>query len=328
MWLWQRFRTRQAVGICAVIMLGGYIIISSERISGIRYNYFFHDFGRNIAKNVEKNAVLMFDQVLFDEPGSTTAYYTGVLKKRTDMRIIALSGTMFENIYGDDYFDIPLSGRLRRRINSEQHLLETSLPVYIALMDKHANSRLGVLGSRGLVYKRNGEDKNIWPFYIRREYFPKRQIISDYPSRLVLTHYPYFEGKYYMDKKNLQTAARLFNECTVYGYDFEWLMSNLGSIYARHYDIDTAYDYFTKSLMLDPFYPDAYFGLGYVCLKKQEYIKAKAFLQKCIEIKKDYENAYYNLGAVESALGNTMQAEMYFQQYRLYTEHQPASMHN
>lgn len=296
-----------------------FIIFSNSRISGTRTNFYFHDFAANIVKGVEKRGLLMFDQLLFDEYGSGVAYLTDVLSKRRDMQVIARSGTMFNNVYGDDFFDLDGVGRKNKRRSVERLFLDRQENrFFIAVMDKNKADVNSELYCDGLIYKSSEKPGPPWFAYVRRELMPGRDYPEDYPTRLVLAHYPYFKGKCSLGSKEYIAADRSFMECSEYGYDFEWLMFNIGSVYSRRGDLKKAGEYYEKALFLDPFFPDTYFGLGYVYLKKGKIETAEGFLEKCVDLDPNYSQAYYNLGFVKYKLGKRSEAKANFDKYFSY----------
>jgi len=281
------------------------ILLAGPRIANTRGNLALYDFGSNMLRGVALGGTLFLDTVLFDEYGSGLVFQRGCLNKRNDVTVYARSGTMFTSLYGDDFFDLSPSRRRERRHQAEASFAASLTgPFYCAAMNPAVSPVKG-MAANGLIYARADGPSDIWRFYAQRELMPARSRPHDYPTRLVLAHYPYFEGKDMFARGEFEQAHRLFRESTLYGYDFEWLYYNIGSIYARANDISRAEEYLREALERDPFFPDTWFGLGYVALVKQEFGQAERFLEQCIELKPSYAQAYNNLAVAKQNLGKT-----------------------
>ncbi|MFH1283288.1 MAG: DUF2723 domain-containing protein [bacterium] len=300
------------------------IIFSGDRIHGSRDNFYFHDFSKNIVKGAEKNGTLFLDEILFDEYGSGLAYLTNVLYLRRDLIIIAKSGAMFENIYGEDFFDLSFPEKEKRKRNIENNLFKAdNLKLCIAVMDKNRISTQKELISNGLIYKTYSKGITPWFAYSRREIISKRALNNDYPTKLVLVHYPYFQGKFSLDMKDALMAEKYFNECLMYGYDLEWLQFNIGSVYSQFGDLKRAEYFYSNAFRLDPYFPNTYFGLGYIYLTRNEYPTAERYFLKCLELNPNFSKAYYNLGLIKYNSGRISEAKYYFNKYFQFEPESP-----
>jgi len=297
-----------------------------DRIAGSRYHFFLWDFGNNILRTCASRASLIFDTKLFDEYASSVAYATQVEEKRKDISLISRSGTIFKNIYGDDFYYMQGEKRIRLIKKQEKKLFnETAGPVYYAVMDR------GVLPEaeyryRGLLSIHGDTPEDIYPFYIRRELFERKHAIADYPTRLIAVHYPYFKGKMCKEINNLKKADILFASCRRFGRDMEWLMYNIGALYSASGDLMQAEAYYLKALYLDPFFPDTYFGMGYVYFIRQAYQQAEYAFKQTIRLKPDFADAYYNLGAAQWSLGKKDSARESWKTFLAYKPDSPEAV--
>ncbi len=78
-------------------------------------------------------------------------------------------------------------------------------------------------------------------------------------------------------------------------YSFR-VYNNLGDVYAKIGDYDTAIEMFQTSLKLDPSYADAVHNLGYVYLQKGDTQNAKKYLLQSYEMNPRLYGATYKLG--------------------------------
>ncbi|MBI4395455.1 MAG: DUF2723 domain-containing protein, partial [Elusimicrobia bacterium] len=185
---------RKRIWLAGVLVLG----VAIEQAASVsrpwfRWNLAFHDFGRNVCASLAPQSLLLIDRVLFDEPTSCLMNRLLVERKRPDLRVIYRPGTLFELFYGEDVLEIPRSRRLARQEEREKTLwagLDRPLAVFAIARENlppfpfHLN---------GLLYQKERlrfpEDE----FFIRRDIL--RETARDYPTRLILVHYPYWQAK-------------------------------------------------------------------------------------------------------------------------------------
>lgn len=302
-WLLQRIRAfvrvsglyEKAAGVLILFIC----VYPLDHINNSRFHFYLRDFGNNIVKSCAPESSLIFDTKLFDEYGSSVAYITLVEKKRTDLTLISRSGTMLKNIYGNNFYYLRGEKRLELiRTQEELWINKSTHPVYYAVMDRNvlpdgSYRYYGLLNIRGDTYI------NPYPLYVQRALYKENMHLLDYPTRLLLVHYPYFKGKMYMEKNDVEQAQILFESCMNYGWDMEWLMYNIGAVYSAYGDLDKAEQYYTTALYLDPFFPDTYFGLGFVYYRRKRYEQAEYAFKQVIKLNPDFVDAYYNLGVAQ-----------------------------
>ena len=69
----------------------------------------------------------------------------------------------------------------------------------------------------------------------------------------------------------------------------------------------------TKSIKLNPRYPNAYYNLAGLSLDKGNLLQAEIYLRKAIELKSDFPSAHYNLGFILKNLGKLQEAKLHIQ---------------
>ncbi|MBD3271416.1 MAG: DUF2723 domain-containing protein [Elusimicrobia bacterium] len=303
---------RQLIVVC----IAGIFIIPGKRFTGSRHHYAVLDFGANITRTVPVHSTIVLDTKLFDEYGSSLAHKTLVQQKRPDLTIIARSGTMFADIYNNRIFSLPEPQQLKKMKQMEQALHDTTnFPWYYCAMDRN-RLPMGTYTYHGLLHYYGSKSHEPWPFYVRRDSMLAQQ--DDYPTRLVLVHYPYFHAKQNMESGALQQAGQYFSQALYYGKDMEWLMYNIGSVWSAHGQLNNAEDFFTRAVSLDPFFPDAYFGLGFVYFKKQQYERAETMFRHTLRLNPGYHDAWYNLGVAQWERGKKDSAYESWEQFLAY----------
>ena len=74
---------------------------------------------------------------------------------------------------------------------------------------------------------------------------------------------------------------------------------------------DEAQALYEQALVLDPGLVDALNNLGFIYLRKTDYVSAGKHFEKAIRLKPDYVDAYYNLACVYALEGKSAQSLSY-----------------
>lgn len=79
-------------------------------------------------------------------------------------------------------------------------------------------------------------------------------------------------------------------------------------------DLDAAYDYASKLIELDPYFPAVYNGLGYLYLRKNEMDKARAAFEMYLELAPAEPNAHDSMGEYYMLTEDYAKAAAYYDQ--------------
>ena len=82
----------------------------------------------------------------------------------------------------------------------------------------------------------------------------------------------------------------------------------MGKVEQELGNIDSAIEYFIQAINLDPGSYKIYYRLSSVYNLQKQYENAKTSAKDCLNIKRNYAPAYYELGVSEKALGNNVAA--------------------
>jgi tetratricopeptide (TPR) repeat protein len=156
---------------------------------------------------------------------------------------------------------------------------------------------------QGLVYRRDPAAGPSGPFLIRRD--DRLKPPADYPSGLMLAHYPYMAAKAAFEKNDPKTANAEVRRAARWGDSMEWLQSNLGSLWSRwgagegwqgEVGALKAREYFERSVAIDPLFPAGQYGLGYVQLKARDYGSAALTFEAACRMRPHWADALYMWG--------------------------------
>ncbi len=265
-----------------------------------RWNFVFRDFGRNLTASLEPRSLLLIDRVMFDEPTSCLLNALEVERRRPDLRVIYRPGTLFELFYGEDYLEIPRDARGRRQEEREKQLWANVDRPVAAMAFVRENLPDFPFQLRGLLYQARTGASPV-PFYMDRN---RPFLWPDYPSRLIAVHTPYWLTKGAFESQEMESAERLSRRTGNEGNDMEWLHGNLGALWSRwsashpsdRSALDRAGDHFARAASIDPYFPQASFGLGYARLQQKRYSEAIAAFAQAARCRPDWPEAYYMWG--------------------------------
>jgi hypothetical protein len=316
--LWQAAWTRRFWWAVALLPLG----LAVEQATVLhhpwfRWNLAFRDFGRNLCASLEPGSTLLIDSVLFDEPTSCLLVRRETEGKRRDVRPVYRPGTLFELYYGEDILEIPREDRARRRWEREEPLWPDFSRPLAALAFAKDNVPVENLSLRGPVYVRRDPARdaaeNAAPrmdfaaaFHVRRH----DGLPTDYPTRLILVHEPYFAAKAAFEAGDDAAARRADLRARRLGRDMEWLLSNLGSLWSRASGgradapaFARARERFEASVAVDPYFPQGQFGLGYARLTDGRRLEAVRAFEQAVRLRPGWEDAWYMLGLAHHGSG-------------------------
>ncbi|HOW28541.1 MAG TPA: DUF2723 domain-containing protein [Elusimicrobiota bacterium] len=267
-----------------------------------RWNLAFHDFGRNLCCSIRQNGLLIIDRVFFDEPTSCLLNAKLVQKKRPDVRVIYRPGTLFELFYGEDFLELPRDKRIDRADRLEAEFLKRSDRPLGALAFVKENLPDRPFRLNGLAYLADGPRQELDLFYIRRDLGDR--LPDDYPTQLILVHYPYLKTKELLEAGKIGVAKLISARTSAGGRHMEWLQSNLGAIWSREGDATLAEKAFRTAVRSDPYFPSGLYGWGYVNLQKNNAAEACRIFESLVRVRPDWPEAFYMLGASYSAAGD------------------------
>jgi len=98
-------------------------------------------------------------------------------------------------------------------------------------------------------------------------------------------------GECYLKKEDLDSAQDYFKKSLELDPQDEVLSYNVGEIYFSHQKLDGAIEYFELAIQIKPDWPDAYYKLGLVYLNLTDYDSAKEKLKKFLELEPDTERS-------------------------------------
>ncbi len=305
--------TRRAPRAVAwIIFMGGLIGSTSAALSrpSFRSNLVFRDFALSTMRCAPKDARVVIDRIFFDEPTSSLLVTRLTENKRADIKFFYRPGTLFDPVYGKDLLDLTWDQRFRRQHEVEtKELTGASFPIRFLGFEKESapfeNPRL-----RGLLYSPTDESVDASPFIVRRPALP-----PDYPSRLIDVHIPYLLGKAALESAQGEQAHRWFKSAIAASGGMAWLLSNVGGLYARAEWLDEASWAFNGAVALDPYFYPAQFGLGYVCLKRNDPNGSVRAFESAVRVGPDHADGFYMLGVAAQSAGDKQKAASAWQTY-------------
>ena len=98
-------------------------------------------------------------------------------------------------------------------------------------------------------------------------------------------------GECYLIREDMESAQDFFKKSLELNPQHEILAYNVGEIYFAHQKMDEAIDYFTLSIQIKPDWSDPYYKMGLVHLNKKNNDKAIMNFEKFLELEPDTERS-------------------------------------
>jgi tetratricopeptide (TPR) repeat protein/peroxiredoxin len=101
---------------------------------------------------------------------------------------------------------------------------------------------------------------------------------------------------------------------TLYGDEFRRNDFTYGVAFFQRGYLDQAVASFRQVIATEPDYPEAYYNLGTLYLKKDDLATARGYLERAVKLRVDYPDAWNNLGMIAAQQGQTDEAVRHFRQ--------------
>ena len=114
------------------------------------------------------------------------------------------------------------------------------------------------------------------------------------------------------EEDGYEEALRLFDrsiEVPAYQYRHE-VLTNAGKC-AKQYDLVKAEEYLRRAVSISPQYPDALYHMADVAYQSEQYLPARAFIERCLTVTETEPVLLYLAWQIESALGDQVAAQTY-----------------
>ena len=300
------------------------------RQDSLRQNFVFRDFSESFLRSAKRGETIIIDRVLFDEPTSALLNQIVVEGKRPDLTFYYRPGTLFNQNYGEDFLELSWKKRLERQEDVEKELLQKKGDEVSFFGFEKGNVPFKNAVLNGFLYKSNQRSKseNIpAPSHalppgkfsdLDRSFLINRledDGLTHHQSRLMETHFPYYEAKSRAEKKLWDEAQPWFKLAESKGDGMDWLYTNLGGIWVGGEFYDQAKEAYEKAVTLNPYFYPAQFGLGFVELKLENYANAASAYQSAVKCDPTNPEAYYMLGVTHAHSGDIASAKKVWGQY-------------
>ncbi|OGF44375.1 MAG: hypothetical protein A2452_09630 [Candidatus Firestonebacteria bacterium RIFOXYC2_FULL_39_67] len=277
-------------------------------------NFLVYDYGVNTFKSVEKDAILFTSG---DHSAFISTYLKVVEKARPDITCYDDTGSVFENIYGEDFLRMNKGMHEQRLTDVQIRILQTSGKfVYFVLGNNLQNlaffNESVAYKPYGLVYKITREEKGsfyrkeVWrDFNIRNleNFKPDDYLETDLASQIY-----FMKGEELYYRGMISEADKAYDRAIEVGRDVDTLQNNMNVVFMRPEFKGKMLKFAQDVVKRNPYQADAHSNMGnaYILLNDPdnailEYKKSLEIEPKSAETrhnmgvaymkKKDYENA-------------------------------------
>lgn len=320
----EKFPRHKYLGILPAI-IPFFLIQINYKQADKSQSYLVYDYGVNVFRSLEKNAVLF---TAGDHSAFITVYLQVVEKARLDVKLLDDTGSVFENIYGEDYNRL-LKGLHEKRMSEVQLRLvqTTDRPVYFIMGSSLHNATLFNKNlaylPRGLAYKLTGESKgafyreNTWNKFT----FKKLSdfMTSDYLETDLLSQLHFMRGEEYYYRGDVKAANAAYDKAIEIGRDSDTLQNNMNIVFLRP-EFKEKMLKFTKDIVArNPNLADSHTNMGNAFMFTGDPENAILEYKKALELDPKSEQTWHNLGVAYTRKNNHLKAmECYRRSIALY----------
>jgi len=279
-------------------------------------HYVAYDYGRNILKTPDGKAYIFTTK---DNQVFPLCYFKKAEKMRPDIVIADDYGYVFQEIYGPDFGVLEERERNIRRMETVKNLLKTDTDAIYCTPGSAMSIMSGVeIVPVGLLRRvvRSGEsvnDSSVWNRYQFRD-MGKYNLVQDYATRHLVSHYHYNRGVYFHRKSQTPAALEEYRRALEVGYDMEYTFNNIGVAFGQLHQHDESIRAFRQAVAINPKTAEIHGNLGIVLIEKGTIDEAIAEFRAAIALKSFYPACYYYLGQCLEKKGLPAEAEDYYRE--------------
>ncbi|MCD6093944.1 MAG: DUF2723 domain-containing protein [Candidatus Omnitrophica bacterium] len=283
---------------------------SNYSVNNRSQDYFAYDYGMNILRTLDKDAILF---TLGDNQTFPLIYLKVIEKERPDVTVYDRFGNLFGSVYGEvsefkkrQLFDIP--DNVRWNILDEEVISRGKRPVYYTFKRNMEGLSDYILRPTGLLYQiqekgtLQKKGKNYWRDYELRG-INNRRIFKDGPTKEAIAEYYLHLGEHYSALGKTKEAQAEYERAGQIGYDRKRINYKLGAIYTERGWDKRALRFFQRAVELDANNPDARQSLGLLYYDKERYDEAIIEFKKALAINSHFAPAHLALGVIYGEKG-------------------------
>ncbi|MCD6311224.1 MAG: tetratricopeptide repeat protein, partial [Elusimicrobia bacterium] len=256
--------------------------------SSLRNFYSLSDLADSVIRDVPAEAALVIEKGAVGDDLIFALAYKKWAQKAQMPDIYSAYGSIFPSIYGGGFKKQSPPRRSAARIKFFSGDREK---VFFAFSKSQLPFSDYVFD--GLLWKKAAENSN--------GFFWRTSGLKSYRVRSLEILYYYFNLL-----KNPDSAAAGF--CSRLGKDIDWLLTNMGPVWAGLGEREQARKSYEAALKINPELPEASNNLGVLAFSDGDYAAAADYFEDSLNIEYD-DVRYYNLGLARMKLGNLSAAK-------------------
>jgi len=303
----------------SVVLAAALLIAVHYGISDRSGNLLAYDYGMNILKTADENAVIFAEG---DNAVLPLSYLLFVENARPDVTLYERSGLISHSLYGMDYVWLEAEEHDERQLEAELNVVEGGRPVYYTLKPE-----IELPGYRfqqtGLLFRVVGVNatlpgRDYWSMYDMRNVWNTTTHLDYMTADIKATYYLRLASQVYDSDRS--RALELLNAAGKLTPDNPDIWFDVGNILLGRGEWSEAVKFFKKALEIDPESERTHNNLGYAYALLGDGEGAGREYLAALKLNPYYLKARYNLAGMLTEQGKYKEA---VEQYRLITEFDP-----
>ncbi len=275
-------------GIPLALMMFVAPLVSHYRANDKSDYYFAYDFGVNLLKTLDRDALYFPSTDHFIYP---LFYLQEVEKLRPDVTIVTKYGYPQEDLYKRMPLDLRGGNKGRIKTRAEKTAVEewiianSGRPAYFSRMRAVENATVQSTGLLYRVFKKGEKLANVdyWSQYHWHSLNPE-EARGDMTAESILADYHFALGRDYFLKNDKKRALEEMEMAVGIAPTRSDLVNNVGGICSDYGELAAAEKYFVHILGVDPEYTTALRNLARIYQTTERYADAATTIKRLIEI--------------------------------------------
>ncbi|MCD6413701.1 MAG: DUF2723 domain-containing protein, partial [Elusimicrobia bacterium] len=285
----KNFRRRKILDICVLALAASFL--GSAKTASLRNFFSLSDFSDEILREVPADGSLVIEKGAVGDDLIFALAYKKWAQRVPAPEIFTYYGSVFPSVYGERASSLPPA---ERQINKLRFFSSPGEKYFFALAKNQVPFADFTLN--GFVWGKffDGTSEPFWRLSRMRNYRVRSLEILYYYFRLL---------------KN--PDGKLAEVCEYYGGDIDWLLTNLGTVWADMGEPGRAKNCYGKSLRLNPRLAVTYNNLGVLFFNEENWSAAAENFKRASLLAGD-DVRFYNLGLAYEKLNRQKDASLCF----------------
>ncbi|MEA2081284.1 MAG: DUF2723 domain-containing protein [Elusimicrobiota bacterium] len=287
-----RFVSRRKI-VTAFAWVGAFFFAFALKGGSLRNFYSLSDLADSVIRDVPAGAALVIEKGAVGDDLIFALAYKKWAQKAQMPDVYSAYGSIFPSFYGSGSAGFRKQSPARRFAGKMKFMLSDDEKCFFAF--SKSQIPLSDYDFDGLLWKKDSGQPGDDSFF-----FWRTSGLGNYRVRSLEILYHYFGV---LQRPSSASAAF----CSYSGKDIDWLLTNMGPVWAGLGESGKARRSYERALSINPALPEALNNMGVLSFADGDYVSAASYFERSLVFEPD-DVRYYNLALSFGKLGKTAEA--------------------